>query len=62
LTTDNLVLKWVVSVIESLCDGKFTGGVQIWFKNGGISSITRPNPDKVTKADHKFYTVTFKNK
>jgi hypothetical protein len=36
------MLEWLVDIIKSLCNGKFTGSIQIRFKNGGISSITKP--------------------
>jgi hypothetical protein len=36
------MLEWVVKILEALAKGRFTGSVNIRFKDGGISSITRP--------------------
>lgn len=46
MTTDNLKIEWVVNIISSLIRGRHTGGIQIWFKDGGISSITKPQEKK----------------
>jgi len=39
------MLEWLVKILKSLIDGKFTGKIQIRFKNGGISSITKPKKE-----------------
>jgi len=42
------MLEWLQNILKSLIKAKFTGGIQIWFKDGGISSVTRPNGNEKT--------------
>jgi hypothetical protein len=39
------MLEWLVNILKSLSDGKYTGGLLIYFKNGGISAITKPKEE-----------------
>ena len=36
------MLEWLVDILKALIKARYTGHIQIRFKNGGISSITRP--------------------
>jgi len=42
LTTNNFQLEWLLEMITSLINGKFSGGIEIYFKEGGISGINKP--------------------
>ena len=36
------MLEWWIKILKALISGRFTGSIQIRFKDGGISSITKP--------------------
>jgi len=36
------MLEWVIDLIRALARGRYTGSLNVRFKDGGISSITRP--------------------
>jgi len=40
------MLEKVINLIKALMKGRFKGGITIYFKDGGISSITVPKKVK----------------
>ena len=44
------MLEWVIGLLKALAKGRFTGSVNVRFKDGGISSITKPK-EKERKSD-----------
>lgn len=40
------MLEWVIGLLKALANGKYTGSVNIRFKDGGISSVTKPKEKK----------------
>lgn len=48
LTNAKHQLEWLLELCMSLIDGRFTGAIEIQFKDGGISSITKPKEKVLT--------------
>jgi len=46
LTRGKIVLEWIIGLLKALVKGRYTGGVNIRFKDGGISSVTKPKEKK----------------
>lgn len=47
------MLEWVVKILKALISGRFEGSILIRFKDGGISSITKPKGKGKTWIDIK---------
>lgn len=47
------MLEWLIKICRALISGKFTGSIQVRFKDGGISSITKPKGKGKTWTDIK---------
>ena len=53
MTRGFLMLEWLIRICKALISGKFNGSIQIRFKDGGISSITKPKEKGKTWTDIK---------
>ena len=40
------MLEWVIGLLKALAKGRYTGSVNVRFKDGGISSVTKPKEKK----------------